>query len=132
MTVCSTPPGAKWPANMWGVYGSAALGGDPLWGCRRSITCANDGGRWTFEQFGEPYPFERVENYQLPRKRDRFTRELLVEYLTTFNLFPFADSFYAVSHASPAVILEQISRWDRKPVEFTLAEVAAGIPWIRR
>jgi len=39
----------------------------------RSITCANDGGRWTFETFGAPLHVEAEFDYTARRKRDRFT-----------------------------------------------------------
>ena len=35
----------------------------------RSIAAANDGGRWVFEVFGKPYPFEDQEQYRQRLKR---------------------------------------------------------------
>jgi hypothetical protein len=43
----------------------------------RSVTCADDGGRWVFETSGEPLPVEESFNYEARRKRDRFTRHNL-------------------------------------------------------
>jgi hypothetical protein len=39
---------------------------------RRSITCANDGGRWVFERAGDPLPIEAGFPYEARRKADRF------------------------------------------------------------
>lgn len=125
MRVCSTAPGAMWPANVWEVYAPVELGGEPPLGYRRSIGAMNDGGRWTFEESGERYPFEKPAFYMLPRKRDRFTRELLAEYLAHFGLEPFSDSFYQVVPAHPAVLLENTARWPRRVPEFTLDEARA-------
>ncbi len=128
MRVCATQSDATWPSVIWEVYAPSNLGGNPL-GHRRSIAASNDGGRWTFSSIGEPYPFEQVDAYSRPRKRDRFTRELLDLYLREFKLNPFRDDFYAVSSSRSAVGLERTSRWSNRPPEFTLAEVSAGLPW---
>jgi hypothetical protein len=53
----------------------------------------NDGGPLVFEQSGQPYPFEELAKYTLPRKRDRFTRDMLLAYLAAFGLAPLSDSF---------------------------------------
>jgi hypothetical protein len=43
----------------------------------RSIACANDGGHWTYDSFGAPFPIEAPFDSTARRKRDRFTRENL-------------------------------------------------------
>lgn len=129
MRVCATPSEAKWPAVVWEVYGPAALGGQEPLGFVRSIAASNDGGRWVFLQSGAPYPFENVEAYSRPKKKDRFTREMLAGYLAEFALFPFEDSFYPVSAGSPAVLLERLSRWENPPPEFSLEQAIEGFPW---
>lgn len=45
----------------------------------------NDGGPWRFITHGEPFSFE-IDRYSLPRKRDRFTGELLNEYLRALGV----------------------------------------------
>lgn len=42
---------------------------------RRTITCADDGGRWSFETTGAPLPVEAQFDYEARRRRDRFTRQ---------------------------------------------------------
>jgi hypothetical protein len=61
---------------------------------RRSIACANDGGHWIFEQFGEPYPFEDVSAYQCRKLSDRFPAELLEKYVNEFGVNPFSEAAY--------------------------------------
>lgn len=147
MRVCSTHPSEMWPANIWEVYAPEPLGGEPPLGYRRSIGASNDGGRWTFDESGERFAFERPEFYARRLKRERFTRALLTEYLSHFELFPFSEDFYLVSAAHPAIVLErhreshQGSEWltrkilssqPQPPVrEFTLDEVVEGLPWKR-
>jgi hypothetical protein len=130
MRVCSTPPKAVWPANIWEVYAPPSLGGAEPLGYRRTLAAANDGGRWVFDQSGEPFPFEKLETYRGGRKRDRFTRDLLQEYLAHFGIRPFDDDFFVVDASHPAVLLQQTRPVFNLP-EFSLEEVVAGIPWRR-
>lgn len=41
---------------------------------------------WVFETTGEPLAFERVEEYARRRKADRFTCQLLYEYLRALGV----------------------------------------------
>ena len=87
----------------------------------RSVAVSNDGGRWVFAQFGEPFPFEKVEQYQARRVKDRFTFDMLKEYLHHLGLAPFSEDFY-LPEGAPAWLSER-----RGPVlpnhqEFTLAQ----------
>lgn len=131
MRVCSTPEGSKWPATIWEVYAPESLGGRPPLHYRRAICAANDGGRWVFGQSGDPYEFENLAIYDRPRKRDRFTRQVLQEYLAHFDIDAFADDFFVVSKDSPALLLERPARANEPP-EFDLEEVIAGAPWKKR
>ncbi len=60
----------------------------------RTIYAMNDGGRWVFGQSGEPFPFEKLEQYQARKVRDRFTFDMLKEYLHHLGLSPFQEDFY--------------------------------------
>jgi hypothetical protein len=130
MRVCCTPESAKYPATMWEVYAPDLLGGHPPLGYRRALDASNDGGRWTFDEFGERYPFEQIERYSAPRKRDRFTREMLRDYLRHFGIELFADEFLRIDAATPAIKLQQVTNTYHTP-EFTLEQVVAGVPWQR-
>jgi hypothetical protein len=131
MRVCVSPSSAPEPAVIWEVFAPSHLGGEPPLGYRRSIAAVKDGRRWVFEQFGAPFPFERVEHYAMPRKRDRFTADLLMQYLSHFGLAPHSDSFYSLTATNPATVLERVQRWATVPPEFSLSQVVAGLPWRR-
>lgn len=129
MRVCSTPADVLYPANIWEVYAPPELGGDEPLGIRRSITAANDGGRWVFEQCGDPFDFEDMGARVATRKRDRFTREHLASCLSGFGLHPFEEAFYRVETSSPAVLSKRRGEWEDAPGEYTLAEGRDGVPW---
>ena len=128
MRVCSTPEGALWPANIWEVYAPPPLGGVLPLGYRRSIAAANDGGRWVFDELGEPFDFEKLELYKAKKKRDRFTRAVLEECLGHFGIQPFNDSFFVVDEAHSAILLNRTLPAVTQP-EYTLEQVLAGMPW---
>jgi len=128
MRVCCTADSVKFPAVIWELYAPESQGGKLPRGCRRSIAAANDGGHWIFEESGERFPFEKVERYAESRKRDRFTREMLCDYLKEFGIKLFADDFFCVNPASPAIRLQRVTKLWNTP-EFTLEEVVAGVPW---
>ena len=130
MRVCQTAPNELYQATIWEVYAPRRLGGDTL-SYRRSISAANDGGSWVFDQYGEPFDFETVEDYKEPRKRDRFTKNHLIRYLSEFALRPFEDSFYLISPESPAYLFENTTSGPDTN-GYTLEEVRSGLPWKRR
>jgi hypothetical protein len=76
--VCVRDEEGEFPARVLEVFGPNGSG--PLLALR-SIAAANDGGEWVFETTGEPLAFERAEYYTRRRKSERFTAELLYEYL---------------------------------------------------
>jgi len=66
----------------------------------RTLYCANDGGRWTFDQSGSPYPFEDVSRYGVRRIADRFRREDLLQCLEHLSLRPFDSKWFELANAS--------------------------------
>lgn len=89
----------------------------------RTISVVNDGGKWQFEQAGEPLPFEDTSHYAARRVRERFPAELLAHYLGALGLTPFQESFYR----HEGVFVEK-----RGPVatglqEFSLEDVRAAL-----
>lgn len=90
MRVCKTVPTALWPGVIWEVYDGPERGGDE-WGYRRSLHAVNDGGRWSFGETGERYPFEVEDHYAARRIRDRFTPKMLDAYLTEMGAGPISD-----------------------------------------
>ena len=87
----------------------------------RALGASNDGGRWVFDQSGEPFPFEKVEQYQARRVRDRFTFDMLKEYLHHLGLSPFEDDFY-LPQGAPAWLVERTGTFVPAQTEYTLAQ----------
>jgi hypothetical protein len=123
--VCATPDDDLYPAVMWQVWAPPRLGGDQ-WHYRRAVTAANDGGKWVFDEDGEPYPFEERERYRAIRKRDRFTKDMLRRYLAASAVDPFADGALKADVGSPAVLLETEERWTTPPEQLSYAQAAAA------
>ncbi len=91
----------------------------------RVVEAANDGGRWVFEQSGEPFPFEQVEQYQARRVRDRFTFEMLKDYLRHLGLAPFEEDFY-MPPGSCAWLIQKTGPFTTVGREYTLEEARAA------
>jgi hypothetical protein len=60
----------------------------------RSISVANDGGRWVFNATGAVQPYEKPANYEARGIRNRFTPEILEEYCAALGIRLFAVDFY--------------------------------------
>jgi hypothetical protein len=132
MRVCSTEPGAMWPATIWEVFAPPELGGKGPLLCRRMIAAANDGGSWTFAQSGEPFGFENPFAYQARRKRERFTREIMARYLREFDARVFDEAFYVGTQSQPTILVQKERRWSSPPMEYSYEDVRAGKPWRRQ
>jgi hypothetical protein len=91
----------------------------------RVVEVANDGGRWVFVQSGEPFPFEQVERYQARRVRDRFTFEMLKDYLRHLGLASFEEDFY-MPPGSRAWLIQKTGPFDTVGREYTLEEARAA------
>lgn len=87
----------------------------------RVVSASNDGGRWVFDQCGEPFPFEKIDQYQARRVRDRFTLDMLKEYLHHLGLSPFEEDFY-LPVGAPAWLVEKTGPVFSTHEEFTLAQ----------
>jgi hypothetical protein len=92
----------------------------------RTVSALNDGGPWIFDQSGEPFPFERLEQYQARRVRDRFTFDMLREYLHHLGLSPFEEDFY-LPHGAPAWLVEKTGPVVPTHKEYTLAQVRENL-----
>ncbi len=89
------------------------------------MSASNDGGRWVFDQFGEPFPFEKLEQYQARKVRDRFTFDMLKEYLRHLGLSPFEEDFY-LPQGAPAWLVEKTGPFVPAQTEYTLAQAREG------
>jgi hypothetical protein len=60
----------------------------------RQISVINESGRWRWDRFGDPLPFEQVERYRARRIRDRFDSHLVEAYSQAIGLDVFAPATY--------------------------------------
>lgn len=128
MRVCPGKSPRRYPAVIWEVFAPPELGGNER-GRRRSVAAANDGGRWVFEQSGEPFDFEDLRSYDQPKKRDRFTPDQLAKYLNALGIPALEDARLVTDGPDQPLLIS-------RPVHahlpsFTLEEVVAGKPWRR-
>ena len=85
----------------------------------RSISVYQQGGSWSFSDSGESYPFEHVERYGERRTENRFTPELLCEYLSHFGIEFLNPDFYGPE----AYLVEVEGPMLPKTRSFTLQEL---------
>jgi len=91
-------------------------------GYERVVCAANDGGPWVFETLGEPYHFEQTGNYKSLRKRDRFTPEMLKDYLLHLGIDAFNEDFYVATAEHPGLLFEVAQPETASFRRFTLEE----------
>ena len=110
--------GGRYGAVMLDVFGSTpTLGINYL----RALGASNDGGRWVFDESGQPFAFEQVEKYQEKRVKDRFTFDMLRDYLRHLGLSPFEEDFY-LPRGAPAWMVERTGPVLPTQRDYTLAE----------
>jgi hypothetical protein len=63
----------------------------------RSVACADDGGQWVFETFGDPLPIEASFDYDAPRVKDRFTRQNLRDLVESVGASPLTEEAFLES-----------------------------------
>jgi hypothetical protein len=121
----------KTPAGERGRYGATILevyAADTsrcsFLNVQRSIYAANDGGPWKFGANGEPFDFEDLERYKAPRIRDRFTPDMLQEYLEHLGIRFFDPDFYEVDQPTYLISKEGPCAVGMK--EYSLEEARAS------
>lgn len=87
---------SRYGGLVWEVYGAKP---NPILNIVRTLSVVNDDG-WSFDQSGTPFPFEDVASYSAKRKRDRFTFEMLKDYLAHLGVHPFDYRFYLPAKAT--------------------------------
>jgi hypothetical protein len=115
--------GGRYGAVMLDVFGPEQPG--KILNYLRTLYAANDGGRWVFGQSGEPFPFEQVEQYQARRVSDRFTFEMLKDYLRHLGLAPFEEDFY-LPPGSCAWLVQKTGPFTTVGKEYTLEQARAA------
>lgn len=73
----------------------------------RSILCCNNSyvvSNWIFKTQGKELSFEKPENYSAKRVKDRFTPELLEEYLLAMGIRAFDEHFYCAQGSDATLV----------------------------
>jgi hypothetical protein len=83
----------------------------------------NDGGRWKFGTNGEPLPFENLRQYETRRIQDRFTLEMLAQYLGSFGIDYLSSEYYDIPQ--PAFLLTKEGPSAPGMMEYSLDEARA-------
>lgn len=104
-----------------GCYGARKLQVVGPGGFARTVAVINE-DKWVFISNGDPFDFENTAAYGRPRKAERFTHEMLVDYCRHLGLDAFNESFYVPN--GRAILVESIVSYPVK--EYTLAEARAG------
>ena len=89
---------------------------------RRSIALVNDGGRRTYDEFGEPLPFERTLTPRGGLPGEGFSFAVLGEYLAALGLDPFSSDFYRPE--AGALMIEKSGAPFPETEEFSFQNVA--------
>jgi hypothetical protein len=88
----------------------------------RAISLVAEGNHWRFDTSGETQPYEEIELYQRPRKRDRFSSEILERYCRALGIDVFEPAYYGpetmlIESRSPlppdglVMTLDEAQRW---------------------
>jgi hypothetical protein len=93
----------------------------------RSISVVNEGGRWTFDQAGTPFPFEDTERYNRSRVKERFTFEMLRDYLLEFGIRAFDEQFYLPASDNMAALVEKNGPNAPGLKQYLQSEVSTGL-----
>lgn len=88
----------------------------------RSVAVAYDGKKWIFSAEGQPQPFEEVNRYSNKRIQDRFTAEMLRDYLAALGIYAFDPEFY-LPDRKRATLIEKVGPVASALQEFQLADL---------
>jgi hypothetical protein len=114
-----TPRSGRQGALIFEAYGPEST--EHL-GLIRRIRLQNDAGKWEFFLDGTPFPFERRESYNARRKIDRFTFEMLKQYLGELKIRPFERDYFLPSGSGRAVLVEFSGKIPPSARDVSLAE----------
>ena len=106
------------PSVIWEVFGPKQT--DFLNVVRKVSVIDQGAGHWEFEQVGQPFPFEDLARYSAKPTKDRFTVDILLEYLKHFDIDLFNENFYS----GPAVMIELTGPKHPEMREFPTFEAA--------
>lgn len=109
----------RYGAVTWELYGAKPTA---FLNFERSLSVTNDAGKWIFVNEGTPLPFERTEVYKARTIRERFTPELLDEYLQALGIRAFDTDFYS----RQGTLIERMGPSLPTMQEYSLEEARAG------
>ena len=108
----------RYGAVIFDVFGPKP---NPILNYLRTVELIND-GKWDFITGGEPFDFEETERYELPRKTDRFTPEMLDSYLKHLGIDAFSEDFYLTTKENPAKLISLKGDLGYEVKEYTLEQ----------
>lgn len=88
----------------------------------RTVSIVNDGGSWSFDQSGEPLPFEDTRAFAHRRIQERFTPSMLDRYLHELGISAFDENHFRPVETEGAVLVEKSGPLARNMREYTLKE----------
>jgi hypothetical protein len=97
---------------------------DPVTNCQRGISVTFDGKRGTFDQIGDPLPFESTESYGARRLWDRFNSTHLETLCEGLGIRLFDPTAYG---RAVRFDLETVGDWGRNTIDLADAQKALGI-----
>jgi len=111
----------RYGAVTWELYGPRPTA---FLNFERSLSVTNDAGKWVFVNEGTPLPFERAEAYKARVIRERFTPDLLDEYLQALGIRAFDADFYCTQ----GTLIERVGPTLPTMKEYSLEEAQLGLP----
>ena len=96
-------------------------GGEPPLMYIRSISATATDGRWEWDEWGAPFPWEETERYTARLKRDRFDRPMLLRYLAELGI-SVDDDAYGV-----ATLHQQQVTWSSREVSLDEERLLFGL-----
>jgi hypothetical protein len=106
-------------AVIWELYGPELV---DFSNTVRAVFVADDGNGLIFSENGEVQPYEDVEKYSSRLKRDRFTPQMLDQYLRALGIGAFDENFYQPEDQA-AILVEKFGPIAPASREFKLADL---------
>ena len=97
---------------------------DPVANTQRGISITFDGHRGTFDQIGEPLPFETVANYSARKLWDRFNSTQLEALCAQLGIRLFDPAAYG---RAVRFDMTTVGDWGRDVIDLAGAQAALGI-----
>jgi hypothetical protein len=115
-------PGTRGRSNLaviWELYGPHVV---DFSNTVRAVFVADDGNGLIFSENGQSQSYEDVEKYSIRQKRDRFTPQMLDQYLRALGIEAFDENFYQPEDQA-AILVEKLGPIAPASREFQLADL---------